>query len=248
MVPIKSVKPKTMKKLIFMLLCLSVGEHAQAQAPEKETIRVKSPDGKGTSISVLDKYIYPQFSMGTVNYWNGQTPSARLNYNLLLKEMQFLSPTGDTLTLDQEQTIQKVAVNGEVFVFDQKHGFLKIMGDYGNAKLVLSQFLQIASLDKQGGYGQSSGVSSIKTYSSFSNGNSSISHLSINGDVVYSKNKTYLLLDQNNRVYPVSKRNVMRVYPRQKKAIEEYLHTNQVRFNEPKELQRLLEFCNNEAN
>ncbi len=227
-----------MRLLIFISVLGGSSFRGQAQ----EVIRVKD-GGSGASLAAKYKYQFEQFGTGTVHYWNGKTPTARLNYNLLLREMQFIAPTGDTMTLDQEQTIRKIEVNKTDFVYDLKTGFLKIIGDYGPSRLALSQSLQVAGVDKQGGYGQSSGVSSIKTYNSFSNSNSSISRLDIKGDVVYSQKKTYFLLDQNNQVYPVSRRNILRIYSRQKTAIETYLQEQTVRFNEPDDLQRLLEFC-----
>lgn len=230
-----------MKKIGLIVIAFVWGS-ANVLSQSKEVIRVKD-DGKGISLAARYKYQFEQFGKGTVHYWNGKSPTARLNYNLLLREMQFLSPTGDTLTLDQEQTIRKVEVNDAVFIFDPKAGFLKIMGEYGPTRLALSQSLKVAGVDRQGGYGQSSGVSSIKTYSSYSNSNSSISHLDIKGDVVYSQQKTYFLVDQNNLVYPVSRRTILRLYSKHKSAVETYLHDKNVQFNEPEDLQRLLEFC-----
>lgn len=230
-----------MKKVCLIVIVFVLGG-VDVLGQSREVIRVRD-NGTSSSLPARYKYQFEQFGKGTVHYWNGKAATARLNYNLLLREMQFLSPTGDTLTLDQEQTIRKVEVNDAVFVYDPKAGFLKIMGEYGSTRLALSQSLQVAGVDKQGGYGQSSGVSSIKTYSSISNSNSSISPLEIKGDVVYSHKQTFFLVDQNNLVYPVSRRTILKIYSKHKSAVETYLHEQTIRFNEPEDLQRLLEFC-----
>lgn len=228
-----------MKSIVLITVLLACPLFLLAQG--SQTVRVSSESGEGIPIEY--KYLYKQFNQGTVYYRNGQTPTARLNYNLLLREMQFIHFTGDTLTLDQEAMIRRVNLNGEEFIYDFKKGFLKIVENYGNVKLGLDQSIQIAGMDKEGGYGQKSGVYSIKTINTFSSGNSSIAKLDIKGDVVYSQQKIYYLVDQNSLVFPVSKKRIMKLYSRHKSEITDYLHDNPVKFSDLEEVRRLLNYC-----
>lgn len=229
-----------MRKLLMLFVCsLPLGGLC---AQSRSTIRVKAEEGPQANLSNKDKYLYEQFKPGTVHYRNGQTPTARLNYNLLLREMQFVSLRGDTLTLDQEHTIRQVSLQGDTFVFDSKNGFLKIVGDTQPVRLAVAQSLQVAGVDKQGGYGKSSGVSSIKAISTFSDNNSSISRLNMKGDVVYSLKKMCFFLDQNEQAFPATKKNLFKLFPK-KQELDAYLQENHIQFDNPADLQKLLAYC-----
>ena len=211
-----------------------------ARSQVGETVRVKS----GQQLAVGQKYLYPQFTTGTVQYHDGRTASARLNFNLLLREMQFLNPPRqDTLTLDQELTIRQIKINDDAFAYDQKAGFLRVLGDYGGVKLAAAQSLQVGNVDKEGGYGQSSGVSSIKSVNNLPTGNGAIARLDMKGDVMYSRRESLFLLDENGLTYPANKKTVQKLFAKHKNEIGDYLKTNDVQFGDKGDLLKLLEFA-----
>lgn len=243
-----SVKPvtgshrnKLLKMKTVTILVLFLAFPLLTRAQKGETLRVSSESSKAVPNEY--KYLYKQFAPGVVYYRNGTNPTARMNYNLLLREMQFLHFSGDTLTLDQEAMIRRISLNGDEFIYDLKKGFLKIVENYGNVKLGLDHSIQVAGVDKEGGYGQTSGVYSIKTINTFSSSNSSIAKLDIKGDVIYSQQKIYYLVDQNGLVFPVSKKRILKLFSRHRSEILDYLEENPVKFNELDEVRRLLNFC-----
>ena len=226
-----------MKKLLILLVIshlLSAAVHAQSS----EVIRVKS----GEKMQEKDKYLYDQFKTGTVHYRNGNSPTARLNFNLMLREMQFLTPAKDTMSLADEQTIRQIDLGGDAYIYDQKNNVLKLLGTYGSAGLALEQSLKVANVDKEGGYGMSSGASSIRTYNSYPAGNGSTSKLEIKGDVVFSRQQIYYFINQNSLVFPATRKSILKLFPKQKSAIEKYLDEHPVQFSQEEELSRLLEF------
>lgn len=227
-----------MKKL-FTLFVISHFIIATIQAQSNEVIRVKS----GEKMQQKDKYLYDQFKTGTVRYRSGNSPTARLNYNLMLREMQFLALTGDTMSLADEQTVRQIDLSGDAYIFDQKNNVLKVLGTYGSASLALEQFLKVANIDKEGGYGMSSGASSIRTYNSYPTGNSSMAKLEIKGDVVFSRQQIYYFISQNNLSFPASRKSILKLFPKQKSAVVRYLDEHPVQFNQEEDLRRLLEFC-----
>lgn len=208
-------------------------------AQPSEVIRIKT----GEQIPVHEKYLYRQFAPGTVYLRNGQTPTVRLNNHLMLNEIQFIAPAGDTLTLAQLHTISKVVLNGDTFVFDQNSMPLRVLHEYEVVKLAVNQSLQVANVDKEGAYGQSSGLSSITAYSSYPVPGGAIAKLEMKGDVVYSQLRSYYLINQNGLSFPASRKSILKLFPRQKSAINDYLQKTPVQFNSPDDLRRLLEFC-----
>lgn len=227
-----------MKKPLALFI-ISVLTTLSVQAQPDGAIRVKS----GETLRVKDKYLYDQFKTGTVHYRNGNSPTARLNYNLLLREMQFLTPAGDTMSMAEEQTVRQIDLNNDVFVYDQKSSLLKLLGMFGPVSLAMEQSLKVANVDKVGGYGMSSGVSSIRTYNSYPTGNGSTMKLEQKGDVVFSYQQIYFFINQNNLAFPASRKSVLKMFPKHKAAVEEYLEEHPVQFNETEDLRRLLEFC-----
>ena len=223
---------------IFIMLFTSLPGWAQPG----ETIRVKS----GEKLPAREKYLYPEFSLGTVFYRDGRPPaSARLNYNLLEREMQFLAPGGDTLALAEEQTIRQIKLRDDAYVYDQKGLILTLLGTYGSASLAVDHSLKIANVDKEGGYGMSSGASAIRTYKSYPTGTGATAKLEQRGDVVFSHQRVLVLINQNNLAFPASRKSVMKMYPKHKSAIEDYMSTHSIQFNDANELKKLLEFCEN---
>ena len=146
-------------KRFLILLVISPFAICTIQAQPNEVIRVKS----GQKMQEKDKYLYDQFKTGTVRYRNGNSPTARLNFNLMLREMQFLTPAKDTMSLADEQTIRQIDLGGDAYIYDQKNNVLKLLGTYGLAGLALEQSLKVANVGKEGGYGMASGASSIRT-------------------------------------------------------------------------------------
>lgn len=82
--------------VLFSLILCSLSNFLLAQstpAIHKGSIRV----GSNEQLPAQAKYLYPQFSQGVVHLCNGQTPAARLNCQLQLREIQFLNPKGDVV-------------------------------------------------------------------------------------------------------------------------------------------------------
>lgn len=227
-----------MKKLLILFI-INYLVISTIQAQSNDIIRVKS----GQRMQEKEKYLYDQFKTGTVRYRNGNSPTARLNYNLMLREMQFLTPAGDTMSLADEPTIQQINLSGDSYIYDQKNTVLKVLGTYGSATLALEQSLKVANVDKEGGYGMSSGASSIRTYNSYPTGNGSTAKLEMKGDVVFSRQQIYFFINQNNLAFPTSRKSLLKMFPKQKSAVERYLDEHPVQFNAVEDLQRVLEFC-----
>ncbi|GAB2767032.1 hypothetical protein GCM10027275_06520 [Rhabdobacter roseus] len=227
-------------KIVVLMLILCLTSYGYVRAQKSDLIRLKTEDNFSKEAS---KYLYEGFQESTVYYRNGGSLRARLNYNLLTKEMQFVNLSGDTLSLANEYTFLRITVSRDTFYYDLKKGYLKMVATQPGMKLVVQQFLKVAGVDKIGAYGQSSGVSSIKNYQSYSTGNGPIYKLDVKGDIVFSKEATYFLMDPNYRTLPAIRKGFLSAYPKHRKSIENYLKQEPVRFNKEEDLKRLLRFC-----
>jgi len=80
-----------------------------------------------------DIYKYPEFTVGMVLIKDGTFASAKLNYNGLLGEMQFIDPRGDTLSLADEKNISSYLHQNTVN-FNDEGDLKKLCSFYKNYK------------------------------------------------------------------------------------------------------------------
>lgn len=251
-----SVRSCSMKATLFVIAiglvapCLSM---AQSPAPSPNIIRIKGGVGGEKAVPVSSRYRYDQFRMGRILYVNGSTGTTRLNYNILLGEMQFIDARGDTLALTDEPVVRLVGIDEiaptggvlrqDMFCYDQKKGYLELVGDYGGVKLAAKQGLRMAKSEKEGGYGQSTGSGSITTYQFYSTGTASVNRLDAQGDLLLIKDKNYYIVDQNNRVHPINKATILKVFSKHREQVTAYLERESVDFRKQSDLEKLLKYC-----
>ncbi len=222
-------------------VCLMHGLTAFAQMVQP--IRVRAGEEVGKAIPVEKRYRYGAFTPGSVSYLNGTISNARFNYNLLLGEMQFIDPKGDTLSLANEHTLKYIKIGEDLFYYDPEHAYLEVIADFNPVKLTRKQMLVMAGSEKEAAYGQSSGVSAIKTYNSYATGNSQLYRFKPKGDVLFNPEVFYFIIDANKRSYKFRRPGVLKVFTRHKKRVEQYLKEQPVDFDKEEDLKRLLGFC-----
>lgn len=212
-------------------------------AQENQTFRVKANSDLSKSLPVKDRYLYPQFRDGTVTFFNGTTANAKLNYNLMLGEIQFVGVARDTLSLANEQTIKQIQIGEQVFYYDVTNGYVASLATYAPVQLVAKTMFRVGAVEKMAGMGKSSGTSSIKEVNTLSTGNSSMQRLASQGDVVLSKERIYFLMDANNRFYKANKSGFLKLFSKNKKAIESYLEEQKIDFQNVEDLKKALAHC-----
>ena len=230
-----------MKTLLFLAVMGLSAYPLRAQ--DADLFRIKAGDAVEEAIPRVHQYRYETFRNGSVSFYNGKTATARLNYNLLLGEMQFIDITGDTLSLAEEHTIQHIRIGENTFYVDPKHGYLEVIAQYPTVKLGMQPSFSTVLKEKKGAYGQSTGTSSIKNYNSYTAANSRLQKLNPNEDVLIAKEVAYFLIDHNQRIHRANKSALMKLFAQQKKAISTYLDKEDIDFDKEEDLRKLLQYC-----
>ncbi len=231
-----------MKTRIILLVVLGAFSLV-LKAQDSKSIRVKADADLKYAIPVVERYRYPQFKEGTVSFYNNAPATAKLNYNFQLGEIQFLSPTRDTLSLANEQTIKQIQIGDNIFYYDVTHGYVERIAAYPKAYLVVKTMFKVAAVEKMAAMGKSSGTSSIREVNVLSTGNSSVQKLASKGDIVFSKEKMYFLMDLNNRFYKTTKGGFLKLFSNHKKAIEAYFKSETLDLENEEHLKKILQFC-----
>ena len=226
-----------MKLLPLFVLVFCCSAHAQDSA-----IILKAGMSINESISITDLYEYPQFVYGKVFFRLGDSSGGRLNYSRLLDQMQFIDLKGDTLNIAYPGTIKFIRINNDLFYYD--NGYVKLIKDNNAVKFATKQTLKVAGKNKIGAYNMASPGSAIDSYSSLN-----IDHKNYNltprEDITLAKKTEYYFGDKYNHFVLANKKNILRLYSKHEATVTAYLKENNVDFNNPEDLEKLLQYLTN---
>lgn len=206
---------------------------------QNDAIIVKTGNTLQGSISDTDLYQYPRFEKGKVVFKNGTSTEARLNYNRFLGEMHFINTNGDTLTVDDEETISLVLVNADSFYYDKV--FVMLVSNNSLLKLGRKEGFRILDKQKKSAYDMSSSISSIRSVNSL-NDEGRLHKIAVTEDVMLAKEVRYYFGNKFNHFIPASKKNLLELLPNQRSDIRNYLKTNEIDFDKKDDLDKLLRF------
>jgi len=164
--------------------------------------------------------------------------AGKLNYSLLSEEILFISPTGDTLALDDKTSIRYITIEKDTFYYDD--GFLELLENYNPVKLVVKQKIKFADKKKIGAFGTAS--STIKTESDDTFLGDKRYNFQIAEDLVFKKETEFYINDSSNNFLVVTKKNLIKVFPNKKDNIESFLKENNINLHLEKDLKKLMQF------
>jgi len=228
-----------MRLILAIIGALILHSQLVAQPATDYIVKAGQVPGKVLPAEVL--YVLPSFKQGTVYMRNGEVTKQWLNYNIILDEMQFLGAKGDTLTIAEPALVKNIRIDSIYFFYDKT--YLQLKSTVGVYKLAIKQFFVQTPYRTRGGYGISSGVSAISTFTSMGFGGRPATNLMVDKDVAFHKLANFYIGDAFNRFYKADKKTFLNIFAEHKSSIEKYLRLNKTNFHNPAELQSLLEFC-----
>ena len=218
------------------MFVLAFCSHSYAQ---DSIIVIKAGTSVNESIAVTNLYQYPQFIFGKVFYRSGDSSGGKLNYNKLLDEMHFIDFKGDTLTIANPGTVKFIRVNNDVFYYDD--GYMKLVREINGIKLAVKHSLRVSGKNKTGAYNMQSPTSAIDSYGSLFDQRGKY-NLVPREDVTLTKKTQYYFGDKYNQFTWALKKNLLRQYSKQSRALNAYLKDNDIDLNKMEDLEKLLAF------
>ncbi len=103
-----------------------------AQTSEKKTVKA------GESLSSISYYLFPGFSDAIVKLKDGNTLNSKMNFNLTICQLEFISPRGDTLVIAEPSTVDSIYINNEVFFF-ANNIYYQVVAATGAVKLAVER-------------------------------------------------------------------------------------------------------------
>jgi len=183
------------------------------------------------------RYLYPQFNDGAVSMRNGVASSYKLNYNLLLGEMEFIS-NSDTLLISRKKDLNFLAVAQDTFIY--RSGYLKMIHS-GTVKVLVRDKFKLTDIVKKGAMGAPNRNSAIDSYTAIPTDKQLLT-LVPSEDLVFRRTLEFYIMTGDGDLVEFKKKNVMELYPRNENEIQKFLKTNKINFEEQTDILKLADF------
>lgn len=225
---------------IVIIVAMSLILRSQLAAQKTTSYIVKAGQVMADVVPAEALYVFPAFKNGTVYFRDASVSAQKLNYQIMLGEMQFIAPNGDTLAIAEPAIIKNIVIDTTVFYYDK--AYLQHVAQIDSFKLAVNEVFIQAPYRTRGGYDVPTATSAISTYSSIS-AVTGMPRLQVRKDVQVQKISNYYIGDKFNHFYRVDKKSFLSLFNSKKEAIQEYLKNNKVDFFNQDDLIKLLKFC-----
>lgn len=209
-------------------------------AQETKTYVVKAGEMLSDILPFNAIYAFPSFKQGTVFMRDGSISTTKLNYNVFLNEMQFISTNSDTLAIAYPETIKYISIDTAIYFYDKT--YLQVVSQIDSFKIAIKQFFVQTPYRTRGGYDVPTATSSITTYGSITSAGTK-ANLEVKKDVRLEKKTQYFVSDAFNHFYKADKKAFLNIFSLKKGLIQEYLNKNNIDFSRRTDVEKLLKFC-----
>ena len=231
------LKQVNMKKYIFLLLLIPVWVSAQ----NRQTVEAASGEDLSKKVSTQMQYLLPEFTEGNV-FYKGQTVKGKLNYNMLLGEMQFMENGQVSAFANSSNVIVVIIGNRKLYPFDGKE-FTEELMSAGQYQLRVRRKGSSLSDSKKGAYGMESSTSATSTCSTISSGGRT-NEMSAQRNIQVTLKYFYYLVGSNGKhILIKDAKTFTKQFPAHRTLIEEFVKEHNTQFDNEDDLRALLEYC-----
>ena len=187
----------------------------------------------------IDKGIYrfPVFTEGTIVFRNGGTIKAKLNYNITMDEMHFISPKGDTMAVGDPPVISYIEISPRRFYYEK--GYLQTIAVSNDIILAFKQVV-LEDHSKKGAFGIATEHPSAISYSLFTVKGQ---QYNLGSSEELSTRESYFFGDSFGHFSKASKEYILLHYNKKEEPIKEFIKTNHTNFTKEEDLLKLLQYC-----
>lgn len=205
-------------------------------AQKRESVQLSDRYNDITEImSGETQYLLPGFTEGMVMFRSGERASAKLNYNMLLEQMQFIGEDSSIMAIANPDEVQYVSI-GKRFFVKYRATFVEVLLD-GQVQLGVARKLRIVDHRKDGGYGGATSLMKVESVGAMSG--APADHLTGTEQLIFEESKTYYLIkDLKPKV--ASRKAFMKAFPACK---EEIARQKDVDYSKEEQLRALLILC-----
>jgi hypothetical protein len=216
-----------------MLLC---GACTMLLAQKREAVQLSDRYNDVSQImSSKTQYLLPEFTDGMVMFKNGEHASAKLNYNMLLEQMQFIGEDNSIMAIANLDDVQYVNISKRIFI-KYKSVFVEVLQG-GEVQLGVARKLRIVDHRKDGGYGGTTSLMKVENVSTMDG--APADHLTGTEELVFEESRIYYLIkDFKPRV--ANKKAFTKAFPTCKDEITRQKNTD---YSKEEQLRALMVLC-----
>ena len=188
-------------------------------------------------IPATEVFRYPVFTPGTVTFKDGRSIKGTLNYNMVIGTVQFIDANSDTLSLANEETIQRVQINNDLFYFSR--GYFRVVDSIKG--MMISERIYFKNFsEKESSYGMSSSTAASDNFGSILERRAY--NLIAAEEMKLVKQTEYAIFDQAGAMIYPDKKKLLKIFPDNKTAVSNYLTKNSADPRKEEDLRKLRAF------
>lgn len=183
-----------------------------------------------------EMFLYADFKQALIEYKDGQQFRHPVNYNRVLKTVQFINENGDTLAIAKEEAIKHIIVDSTQFIYNPQ--CLQSVAINNKISIYKHEEMRIADIRRKGLYdipNSTSAMESINQVYTWMNAY----NLDVNELLLISKTTTFYVQAKDGSMLPASRKNILSLHPEHKRAISDYLDNHRINFSNQQHLARL---------
>lgn len=229
-------------KILFFLSLIAIPFFSFSQ--EREVILKGTGENLAEKVSGKMQYIFPDFIDGIVYSKTRGNINVKLNYNMLLGEMHFITKEGEILALGDLEDVFVVTIGERKFYPFNDKEFTEELVSNRKIGLRVRRKAKAGHLSKQGAYGAQSSLASISTVQSMETDGKRFDLKTAENIIVSVDNAYYLVKDKNKFSLIKNMKSFTKQFSNYKKQIETFVKEHEIDFNEEEDLIKLIEYCN----
>jgi len=195
----------------------------------------------GDSISKYYTYLFPSFEDATVIMRDGRSAVYKMNFNLLLCDLEFINQKGDTLAVTNAMDIYSIRLDSCSFIYVHKKGYFQILatGDASSLVVHRQRRLEHVPVGGMGAGGPGGGLELYKTIST----RQGIMPLVLHKDICVWRITSFLVFNSSGEMENAGRTAFMKIYDGDKRSFEQFVKENKIDFNRQDDLEKLFHFC-----
>ena len=221
-------------KYLFTLIAVGITTVLFSQTSEIITVKA----GQKISDVYKEIYRYPQFTAGRVYFVNGDVSAAKLNYNLITETMLFVNQKGDTLAIADETAVKFITIEKDSFYYD--NGYLEFVDGNKSVRLAIKQRIKFSDKKKIGAFGMP--TSTVRTESDDTFLGDRRFNFLVAEDLIFKKETEFYLSQGSNNFVVLNKKNLLKIFPRNKENIEAFLKEKNINLQAAKDIEILIQY------
>lgn len=221
--------------VFFFVVLLLQGLTVCAQKTDKMILHA------GDSLSKYYRYLFPSFGDAVVKMRDGRSVVYKMNFNLLLCDMQFINRRGDTVVITNPADVDSIRLDSCSFIYDYQKGYFQILAVSDPVCLAIHRHVTFEPVPK-GAYGSNSSTGGVEMLNSVSNRGGTIP-LVLNEDIYVLESTSFFLYYKGGGLEKAGKAAFMRIYNGGKASLDQFIKTKKIDFNKQGDLEDLFHFC-----